>query len=114
VLTESAYVSGIVVYILAALVALWLFQRWLLRFLSASTRLLLVLPMAALLLTPAYTEPGSETMAPALIVSAFQTMTMGVEGASHAVRPLLLFTVGSLVLAVVLWVIVRRRAPPLS
>lgn len=113
-LTESAYVSAIVVYVLSALVALWLFQRWLLRFLAASTRLLLVLPMAALLLTPAYTEPGADTMAPALVVGGFQLMTMGVEGATHAVRPLLLFTLSSLVLAVFLWVITRRRAPPVS
>ena len=92
-LTESAYNSGLILYVLVALAALLLANRWLLRALPLTLRLVLTLPLAALLLTPAYTQAGAETMAPALIVTAFQWATAGREAAEHALRPLLTMTV---------------------
>ena len=112
-LTESGYIVGIVAYTLSALLALWLLHRWFLRRLPRSLRLLLVLPVAALLLTPAYTQPQAETMAPALVVSAFQWATAGREAAEHALRPLGTMAAIAAVLALVLsaigWLLSRRR-----
>ena len=62
----------------------WLGRHW-----RAGWVTLVVLLLAALLLTPAYPKEGVDTMAPALIVAAFQFMTAGVEGARHALRPLI-------------------------
>ena len=91
-LTESAYQLALVIYLLSAILALGLFNIWLLRGRSAALRLLLTLPLAALLLTPAYIQPGAETLAPALIVLAFQWLSQGAEAAEHALRPLILFS----------------------
>ena len=91
-LTESGYQGALLVYSLSALLALLLFNVWLLRGRSWALRLALTLPLAALLLTPAYIEPGAETLAPALIVAPFQWLSLGPEAAQHALSPLLLFT----------------------
>lgn len=101
-LTESGYQTGLLVYALSALVALWLFNRWFLRRWFSGVRLLVLLPLAALLLTPAYTAPGGETMAPALVVAVFHTMTDGADAAAHALQPLTLLVGAALGLAVLL------------
>ena len=61
-LTQSAYLTGLVTYVFAALFALWLMHRWLLASLPAVWRLLIILLLAALALTPAYTQPGADTL----------------------------------------------------
>jgi len=91
-LTESAYQTALLTYGVAALLALFLFDRWLLRRWRTGWRLLLLLPLAALLLTPAYIDPDASTLAPAAIVAAFRSLTEGVEAAEHALRPLAVFT----------------------
>lgn len=95
-LTEESYQFAVMVYCAAAVVAIGLFNLWMLRGQSLRLRLLLSLPLAAILLTPALIEPGAETLAPALIVAAFQFLTHGAETgpemAEHALKPLLLFT----------------------
>ena len=106
-LTESAYLAGLAVYALAALAALWCFQRWFLGRRSLATRLLWVLPLAALLLTPAYTAPGADSMAPALIVAAFTTLTASAAEAMHAWRPLGLITGAALGVALLGWLLSR-------
>lgn len=108
-LTQSAYVTGLVTYVLAALFALWLMHRWLLASLPVFWRLLVILPLAALALTPAYTQPGGDTMAPALVVGAFQWITAGPEGAAHALRPLAMLSAIAAVVAVMVAVVLRLR-----
>jgi hypothetical protein len=91
-LTASGYLGGLIIYCGAALLALLLFNLWFLRGARWGTRCLLVFPLAALLLTPAYYEAGADTLAPALVVAAFQWLSHGPEAAAHATRPLLVFT----------------------
>ena len=87
-LTEASYHTAIYVYTGSALLALLLMAWWLRRRLSRGWRLFLVLAGAALLLTPAYPAEGVDTLAPALVVAAFQMLTDGVDSAMHALRPL--------------------------
>jgi hypothetical protein len=101
-LTESGYLGGLAVYAVAALLALFLFQRWLLLRWPLRFRALLLLPLAALLLTPAYITADADTMAPALVVAAFQSLTNGVDAAMHAIRPLAVFTAAALLAGVLL------------
>lgn len=90
-LTAESYQLGLFVYVGAALLALLAFNLWFLRGRSWGIRALLSLPLGTLLLTPALIEPGAQSMAPALIVLAFQFLQSGPDAAEHAMRPLLLF-----------------------
>jgi hypothetical protein len=101
-LTESAYFWAIAIYCLSAVAALALVRRWMLRRLRLSLQLLILLPLAALLLTPAYIAPEAETLAPALVVGVFQLMTAGMENAVHAFRPLAVFTAAAFALGLLL------------
>lgn len=115
-LTESAYRMALAVYAVSAVLAIALINLWLLRTAHLGTRLWASLPLATLLLTPAYIAVDAETMAPALVVAVFQGFSQGAEAAEHATRPLLLFTavafgVGFVVFLLVLLVSrLRRRA----
>ena len=112
-LTETGYTGALIIYVLATLAALILFNVWFLRRAHWGLRCLLSLPLAALLLTPAYIRPDAITLAPALIVALFQGFSQGPEAAEHAVRPLLLFTAAALVAGFVLFLVaklLRRRA----
>jgi hypothetical protein len=107
-LTETGYTGGLVVYCVSAVLAVLLMNLWLLRGRSTALRLLLSLPVAALLLTPAYIQPGADTLAPALVVVAFQWLSQGPEAAQHALSPLLLFTgaaasIGVFLALILLW-----------
>jgi hypothetical protein len=102
-LTDASYHTAIYVYTGSALLALVLMVWWLRRSWGRVWRLLLLLAGAALLLTPAYPQEGVETLAPALVVAAFQMFTEGVDSAMHALRPL----AAMLALAVVLTVLLR-------
>lgn len=87
-LTESSYLTAIYVYcgaavLIALLLAFWMIRRW-----PNFGVTLMVLLSAALLLTPAYPQPGVETMAPALIVLGFEFLLNGPEAAQHALKPL--------------------------
>ena len=87
-LTEESYMTAIYVYtgaaaIIALLLAWWLLRRWP-NFWTAFA----VLLSAALLLTPAFPQPGVETMAPAFIVAGFELLLNGPEAAQHAIKPL--------------------------
>jgi hypothetical protein len=109
VLNESSYLTALCIYVGAALiltayVGWWLGRHWRMGWVT-----LVVLLMAALLLTPAYPKAGVQTMAPALIVAAFQFMTTGVDGARHALRPLVFMTGGAVIVALLLGMTVFRR-----
>jgi hypothetical protein len=97
-LTDSGYQLALLAYAVAALVALPLAARWLLPRAGIGLRLVIVLPLAALLLTPAYIQPGADTLAPALVVALFQFMGEGAAGAQHALRPLGLLSAAALLL----------------
>ena len=107
-LTESSYLTAIYTYcgtaILAALLlAWWLGRRW-----PNGWTALIVLLGAALLLTPAFPQPGVETMAPALIVAGFEFLLNGPEAAQHAIKPLAIACGVAVGLALLLRVTVLR------
>jgi thiol:disulfide interchange protein len=113
-LNDSSYLMAICIYAGSALTLIAYVGWWLGRHWRASWVALVMLLMAALLLTPAYPKAGVNTMAPALIVVAFQIMTTGVQGAAHALRPLVFMSGSALILALLLGMTVlrRRRAKP--
>ncbi|MFK8043187.1 hypothetical protein [Congregibacter sp.] len=114
-LTDSAYLSALIVYSLSAILAVALMNYWLLRKRSLGVKLLISLPVLSLLLTPALIQPEADTFAPALVVLAFQWLSQGQEAAEHALRPLLMFTaiagVVGVCLALLLGVLSRRQSP---
>lgn len=87
--------------------AWWLWRRW--RNIWVA---LIVTLSAALLLTPAYPQPGVDTMAPALIVAGFELLLNGPEAAGHAFKPLAVACGLALVLAVLLRLTLLRPARP--
>ena len=112
-LTSSGYNLALVVYIASALLALLLGNLWLLPRARWGLRALLTLPLAGLLLTPAYIEAGADTLAPALVVLAFQMLSSGAEAAGHALQPLVVFTGAGLVLGLLAFLLnlwLGRRA----
>jgi hypothetical protein len=107
-LTDGSYYTAMAAYLLAGVTALALLGWWL-----RARRVLalwLVLTGAALLLLPAFPEPGMDTMAPALVVAVFQLGTAGVDAAMHALRPLAAACVLAQVLFLPLAWLLRRRA----
>jgi hypothetical protein len=102
VLTEESYLTAIAVYCGAAVVALLMMLWWLRKSWRPAWLALGFFVGAALLLTPAFPEAGSDTLAPALIVAGFQLLTDGVESAQHALRPLLFMLAVAVVLSLLL------------
>ena len=112
-LNNSAYLTAIYIYVGSATVFLVYTAWWLGRHWRAGWVTLVVLLLAALLLTPAYPKAGVQTMAPALIVAGFQFMTAGIDGARHALRPLVFMSGAAIVVSVLLGLTVfRRKKPP--
>jgi Na+/melibiose symporter-like transporter len=109
VLNDNAYFTAICIYVGSAAVLIMYIGWWLGRHWRAGWVTLVVLLLAALLLTPAYPKAGVHTMAPALIVAAFQFMTAGVEGARHALRPLIFMSGAAVIIALLLSISVFRR-----
>jgi hypothetical protein len=108
-LTDNAYLTAIYVYVGSAIVLLLYLAWWLSRHWRPGWVTLVVLVAAALLLTPAYPKSGVSTMAPALIVAAFQVATEGVEAARHALRPLIFMSGLAVVFALLLSMTLFRR-----
>jgi hypothetical protein len=111
VLSEQSYHIALAVYLGSALLALLLMAWWLRAYWRPAWINLLVLVGAALLLTPAYPEQGIATMAPALIVAAFQWLTVDQAAAEHALRPLLFMLGAALLLSLLLGLTVLRHRP---
>jgi hypothetical protein len=109
VLDESSYLTAIYIYVGAAMVMLLYLTWWLSRHWRPSWVALVVLLIAALLLTPAYPKAGVTTMAPALVVAAFLIATQGVEAAQHAIRPLVFMSGMGVVITLLLSMTVFRR-----
>ena len=109
-LTESSYLTAVYVYCGAAIVAFLVLAWWLRRHLRSFLTLALLLLTAALLLTPAYPQPGATTMAPALVVAGFELLLNGPEAAQHALKPLAIACGLALLLALLLrFTIMRPR-----
>ena len=107
-LSESSYLTALYVYIGAALATVLYLGWWLSRYWRAGTVTLCVLLAGALLLTPAYPREGVDTLAPALIVAAFQLLTEGVDGAMHALRPLGVVCAAAVIVALLLRITLFR------
>ena len=108
-LSDSSYHTALYVYLGSALLLTlymgwWLRQHW-----RPVWVLLFTLLLAVVLLTPAYPREGVATLAPAVIVAAFQYITVGPEGAAHALRPLIAIGGISLVVTLILQITVLRR-----
>lgn len=110
-LDPNSYLIAVSVYVGAAVLAVLCLLWWLWKRIGPLWTLLIALSAAALLLTPAYPKPGVETMAPALIVAAFQVFTDGLESAMHALRPLAVILAAAWVLAILLRLLVFRGKP---
>ena len=108
-LNDSSYFTAICIYVGSAAVLIMYVGWWLGRHWRAGWVTLVVLLLAALLLTPAYPKAGVHTMAPALIVAAFQFLTAGVEGARHALRPLIFMSAAAVIVTLLLSMTVFRR-----
>ena len=108
-LNDSSYFTAICIYVGSAAVLIMYIGWWLGRHWRAGWVTLVVLLLAALLLTPAYLKAGVHTMAPALIVAAFQFLTAGVEGARHALRPLIFMSAAAVIVTLLLSMTVFRR-----
>lgn len=106
---DQGYLIAIAVYAGSALLALGALFLWLRHSWTPVWRWLLLLTGLALLLTPAYPYQGVDTLAPALIVAAFQFLTAGPEAAQHAVRPLAAALTLALVLTLLLRITVLRK-----
>jgi hypothetical protein len=109
VLDEHSYLIAIYIYVGAAIVMLVYLAWWLSRHWRPGWVTLVVLVLAALLLTPAYPKSGVSTMAPALIVAVFQIATQGVEAANHALRPLVFMSGIGVIFALLLNMALFRR-----
>lgn len=88
-LSEESYLSGIYAYVGAASIVLIYMAWWLNRYWRASWVALVVLLLAALLLTPTNAGENITTFAPALIVAVFEALVHGPDAARPALRPLL-------------------------
>ena len=108
-LDENSYLMAIYIYVGSAIVMLIYLAWWLSRHWRPGWVSVVVLLLAALLLTPAYPRAGVSTMAPALIVAVFQFATDGPEAAQHALRPIIFLSGVSVVLALLLNMTVFRR-----
>ena len=100
-LDESSYLTAMYIYCGAACLAILCLLWWLRRSWRPAWLAFSALLAAALLLTPAYPQDGVSTLAPALIVAAFQILTFGPEAAEHALRPLV-FMLGLAVVSALL------------
>ena len=109
-LTEESYLAAIYVYCGAAVLALLLLVWWLRKNWRPAWLVFGFLSGAALLLTPAYPQSGTDTLAPAAIVAGFQLLTDGLESAQHALRPLLFMLALAAVLSLFLrFTLLRNR-----
>jgi len=109
VLDQSSYITGIAFWALSALGLMLCLWRWSAGRLAPHWRCLLLLEAAALLLTPAYPDAQTRTMAPALVVSLFEGLFNAPGAAVHALRPLLFMMALGPVLTLVLYLVVWRR-----
>ena len=108
-LSESSYLTAIYVYVGSACIILLYLCWWLGRHWRPAWVALVVLLTAVLLLTPAYPKAGVDTMAPAVIVAAFQILTQDIDSAQHALKPLVFFSEVAVVIALLLRLLVFRR-----
>lgn len=89
VLETGSYITALLSYGLAAVVALLVMVWWLVKLGWGRFWIALLFWLgAALLLTPAYANMQADTFAPAVLVAVFQTAFFGVDTAIHAIRPL--------------------------
>lgn len=108
-LNADSYTLALSIYLGAGLLAALCIAYWFGRRGWGGTAALFSLLTIAMLLTPAYPRQGVDTMAPALVVAAFQYFTEGQAAAMHAVRPLVLMCGIAVVLALLLKLLLFRQ-----
>jgi len=110
VIDPSSYSIAMAAYAGCALLLIVLLWRWWGRR-GSRWRLLWLLLIAALSLTPAPVDQGT-TLAPAFIVLVFEVLTTGWEGAAEPAAWLTLALLAAVVLGVAFRLILGRRRPP--
>jgi len=115
-LTQSAYLTALAIYLAAGLLTAMIVALWVRRHFSLLPGLVCGIAAATVLMVPAYPQAGSDTFAPALVVLGFTVLTEGWAQAGHAVRPLLLAVAVALLLSVmtalVVWLANRKKSRP--
>ncbi len=87
-LTDTSYLYAISTYLVCGILLAFLLAYFSRNWLSRSLRAPCFLIFLGIFLVPAYPADGVQTMAPALVVAAFQFFTYDFDAASHAFRPL--------------------------
>jgi len=105
----SDYAVAWIIYALAAAVFGVLAWRVLHRFVPRSLAFFMECVLLALMFTPAYVLPDQGIMAPALMVVALNTLTLGPKAAIGSLIPLVLALLLALAVATVLSLIYRLR-----
>lgn len=112
-LTSQSYFGAFVLYIMAALIAIWLFSRWLPGSWPRGLRWAIYGLLAGLLLTPALPSESATTLAPALIVVVFNALFgEGWASAVPAAAVLLVAMAGGCVLGGLLGLVSARLMKP--
>lgn len=96
-LSTQSYLLALLFYVAAGTLGVWVLCRLLLRGVAVVTRGILIGVLAALVLTPAFPNAESATLAPALIVMVFNAVFV-TEGMPYAQRALGLLILGAVVL----------------
>ena len=101
-LTTDSYMIAWIIYALATVGALLLFNFWLRNSLSGVARFTLLLMLGAMALTPAHPDATTTTWAPAIFVTGFDLLTIGPEAVMRSLRPMLIMVALALVVGLVL------------
>jgi hypothetical protein len=116
-LTTQSYLLALFFYVVAGTLGVWLLSRLLLRGVAVVTRGILIGVLAALVLTPAFPNAESATLAPALIVMVFNAAFVA-EGMPYAQRALGLLSLSALVMGTLGGILsarwARARGPLIS
>ena len=114
-LTAESYQMAWLAYVGATLGALLILFFWTRNWIPQGLRLVLVLVLAALALSPAHPAADVQTWAPAIVVAGFELLTNGVEAALRPLRSVLAAEAIAGALCLLGWLllrIARRRAEP--
>lgn len=117
-LTAESYQMAWLAYGGATFGALLILFFWTRNWIARWLRLVLVLVLGALLLSPAHPAPDVQTWAPAIVVAGFELLTSGTEAALRPLRSVLAAEAIAVALCLLGWLLARiwrrRHAGPVE